>query len=171
MKLPDFLQFEPFNQLRQQMGAEELGDFVFFDPKRHLTGLELLELEKTGLAAKGEDLRPLGDYTLAYKNARVLAYRLNVEGQGIGVYHLGDCLKVQQWWSVDKHIDLQVAFKPPEGMKVCQDCLHRLRYQGFDGARSRHQDYSKRIVQAFDVTGFFDQYPHYPIEENQVPIF
>jgi hypothetical protein len=130
-----------------------------------------LELEKTGLAAKGEDLRPLGDYTLAYKNARVLAYRLNAEGQGIGVYHLGDCLKVQQWWSVDKHIDLQVAFKPPEGMKVCQDCLHRLRYQGFDGARSRHQDYSKRIVQAFDVTGFFDQYPHYPIEENQVPIF
>ncbi|BFM15196.1 hypothetical protein R50073_13790 [Maricurvus nonylphenolicus] len=171
MKLPDFLQFDPFNQLRQQMGAEELGDFVFFDPKRHLTGLELLALGKTGLPARGEDLRPLGDYTLAYKNARVLSFRLNAEGKPAGVYHLADCLKVQQWANVDKSIELQVAFEPPQGMKVCQDCLHRLRYQGFDGARSRHQDYSKRIVQAFDSQGFFEKYPHYPIEESQAPIF
>lgn len=34
MKLPDFLEFEPFNQLRNTMGAEQLGDFVFFDPKK-----------------------------------------------------------------------------------------------------------------------------------------
>lgn len=74
MKLPDFLEFEPFNTLRNTMSADNLGDFVFFDPRKNLTGLERIELEHNGLTIKPECLYTASDFTLVYKNSRVLIY-------------------------------------------------------------------------------------------------
>jgi hypothetical protein len=175
MKLPDFLNFDPFNELRRRMGAEALGEFVFFDPKRHLTGLELLELNKAGLDADAGELRILDDFTLAYKNARVLVYRTDGEAhredEGRVMFHLANCPHVNQWQSVERPVAVKVASCAPESTQVCESCLQRLHYQGFDGVRQRHRDYSQRIYQDFDVAGFFEQYPSYPIEQAAAPVF
>ncbi len=169
MKLPDFLNFDPFNELRQRMGAEALGDFVFFDPKHHLTGLELLELNKAGLDTYAGELRVLDDFTLAYKNARVLVYRSTDQEKEVPVFHLADCAKVYQWRVSE--LPVKVTNGELEAGQVCEDCLHRLNYQGFDSVRQRHRDYSQRIFQGFDVTGFFEKYPSYPVEQASAPVF
>ena len=179
MKLPDFLNFDPFNELRQRMGAEALGDFVFFDPRRHLTGLELLELKKSGLDADAGELRVLDDFTLAYKNARVLVYRTDEEAEGKvesrsesrAKFHLANCPQFQQRQVSEQPVAVKVASCVPASIQVCESCLQRLHYQGFDGVRQRHRDYSQRVYQDFDVAGFFEKYPSYPIEQAAVPVF
>lgn len=179
MKLPDFLSFSPFNDLRQRMGADALGDFVFFDPKHHLTGLELLELNKAGLDTDAGELRVLDDFTLAYKNARVLVYRPDREVdsetgrkvEGKVMFHLANCPQFHQWQSAEQPVAVKVASCVSASTQVCESCLQRLRYQGFDGVRQRHRDYSQRIYQDFDVAGFFEQYPSYPIEQSAAPVF
>ena len=179
MKLPDFLSFEAFNQLRQTMGAEELGDFVFFDPKRHLTGLQRLSLEREGLALSPAELRPLGDFTLAYKDTRVLLYQPPVSAeQGRLFYHLADCPSVYElqgnetephWWVRANNPNLIYS---NVDYRVCSQCLQRLRYQDFDAARNRHREYSKRVQEDFDLEAFFLRYPSYPINEQQTaPVF
>ena len=49
MELIDFLEFEPFNQMRERMGTDQLGQFELFDPERHLTGDERSELARQGM--------------------------------------------------------------------------------------------------------------------------
>jgi len=181
MFLPDFLTFEPFNQLRRDMGAEELGDFTFFDPKRHVTGLERLSLCGEGLEVALHELRVLNDFTLAYKDCRVQLSPCvdetppsERETAVSGVYHLADCptvidLRSQEptllnggLWRVRCNGEVSVA-----GNRVCRQCLQRLRYQDFDGVRQRHREYSERVEQAFDLNDFFKHYPAYPLDETE----
>lgn len=186
MFLPDFLQFEAFNQLRREMGAEELGDFVFFDPKRHVTGLERLSLGREGLEVSVNELRVLNDFTLAYKDCRVLLYQAETGQRASGVeastnatYHLAECPAVVSLRSVDSDFLSANAWRVrgngealAESGSVCRQCLQRMRYQNFDAVRQRHREYSERVEQDFDPQAFFKQYPSYPLHEAEsVPIF
>ena len=72
MKLPDFRNFESFNELRKKVGTQGLGYFESFDLVSHLTGTERSALENPGVLLKADGLRVLPDQTLAIKNNRVL---------------------------------------------------------------------------------------------------
>lgn len=73
MELTNFLEFEPFNQMRECMGTDQLGQFELFDPDRHLTGEERSVLARHGLLLPRSSLGRLLDYCLCYKNSRWLS--------------------------------------------------------------------------------------------------
>ncbi|GAA5316464.1 MAG: hypothetical protein AseanaTS_16680 [Candidatus Pelagadaptatus aseana] len=176
MKLPDFLQFEPFNRLREAMGAEDLGDFVFFDPKKNLTGLERIELANQGLPVNPKVLQAASDFTLVFKDSRVLIYHPAPQQPGDWHYHLAECDQVQSLRTHNLLQQLQAKTALPQSeignYKVCSDCLQKLRYQNFDAARQRHREYSQRIADEFSLDSFFDKYPVYPVEiKQETPIF
>lgn len=167
MKLPDFLQFEPFNELRATMGAETLGAFEFFDPRLHLTAEERTRLAE-GLVLNWSTLRCLHDYTLAYKNSRVLVW-LEEPGQSWAApgYHLAYCRALQELRRQRPTQPVRIATElpPPDPWpwRVCPECLQQLRFQGYDGARTRHRDYSDRVLENFDLAEFYARYPLYPV--------
>lgn len=168
MILPDFLDFEPFNLLRQTMGATELGQFEFFDPQQHLTAEELKALETVGLKVPLAGVRSLADSTLAYKNSRVLLYPLGQRGEPI--YHLASCDLLQQARANSVGIDWAATVVSPEvdgqACHVCSACLQTMQYQSFDAVRSRHREYSQRVRDNFSVLDFFKRYPCYPLQEK-----
>lgn len=174
MELPDFLEFGPFNLLRQKMGANALGDFVFFDPQRHLTGQELLQLKSDGgIEISVAALRVHEDFTLIYKNARVLVALSEPESQASTaskLYHLADCSQVALWRNRLAHLPLRVATREMSGA-VCTECLQRLRYEGFDRGRSRHQPYNERVREGFDLQLYYQRYPCYPVAESESVVF
>lgn len=167
MKLPDFLEFEPFNRVRARMGAESLGAFEFFDPVLHLTAQER-ETLAGGLTLGWSALRCLHDYTLAYKNSRVLLW-VNSGGESWAApcYHLAFCRPLQRLHRQQPQWRVQIAtvLPPPDSWpwRVCPDCLQQLQFRGFDAARTRHRDYSDRVLETFELSEFFHQYPLYPI--------
>lgn len=178
MKLPDFLQFEPFNRLRERMGADQLGAFEFFDPTLHLTAAEREQLIE-GLRLGWAQLRCLHDYTLAYKNSRVLLWidqASLAEATGGGdvgsgwaapCYHLADCrsLRAVRRAAPEARVVVGTALPPPDPWpwRVCPDCLQQVQFRGFDAARARHRDYSDRVLEQFDLGDFFRDYPLYPV--------
>lgn len=167
MKLPDFLDFAEFNRLREAMGAEELGAFEFFDPRLHLTADERVELE-SGIETGWGALRCMHDYTLAYKNSRVLL-GLQVPGTDAQaqIYHLAYCRILQHWRREQPQQRLWLGTTQPEASvwpkRVCPDCLQQLQFQGYDAARARHRNYSERVLDEFDLAEFFQRYPVYPL--------
>ena len=170
MKLPDFLGFEPFNTLRERMGAEQLGAFEFFDPRLHLTAAERSELAD-GLTVGWSQLRCMHDYTLAYKNSRILLWFEDVPGRttdsSVPCYHLAYCRGLQMLRRQEPdqrvHIGTQLPAPDPWPWRVCPRCLQQLEFRGFDAARGRHRDYSERILETFQLSDFFRQYPAYPL--------
>lgn len=182
MKLPDFTEFEPFNELRARMGAEELGDFVFFDPHLNLTGHERLSLEREGLEIDDEHFRVGSDFTLIYKDSRVLLFKQEAESlpatsSTTSYYHLASCSEVEaivtsglkgSSWLARTTIPSGVE----DSFQVCTGCLQRIQYQHFDRHRHRHRGYSDRVQQAFDLSDFFSGYPMYPVSaQASGPIF
>lgn len=175
MKLPDFLQFAPFNRLREVMGAEKLGAFEFFDPRLHLTAAERKEL-MAGVRLGWAQLRCLHDYTLAYKNSRVLLWIEAPGGVEVGpgwaapCYHLAFCRSLQavRRAAPEQRLAVATALPPPDPWpwRVCPECLQQLQFRGFDAARARHRDYSDRVLEQFDVDDFFREYPVYPITSD-----
>jgi hypothetical protein len=176
VKLPDFLEFEPFNQLRNTMGAEQLGDFVFFDPKKNLTGLERIELETRGLKVNDKTLQGASDFTLVFKDSRVLVFNPQPTDLDDWHYHLADCDIIQKYREQQTLNQLQAKTTLPisesGSYTVCPHCLQKLRYQNFDAARQRHREYSQRIADEFCLDSFFEKYPIYPVEiKQETPIF
>ncbi|MGH1373918.1 MAG: hypothetical protein ACRBBW_17900 [Cellvibrionaceae bacterium] len=189
MKLPDFIEFEPFNGIRERMGADTLGDFVFFDPHLNLTGHERLSLEREGLEVDDEHFRVGGDFTLIYKDSRVLLFldecstttvtatSTETIGSQKRPYHLASCAEVEailkcglkgSRWLARTHL----RSVEQEHCEVCTGCLQRIQYQNFDKHRHRHRGYSDRVQQDFDLSDFFSRYPMYPVgPETSIPIF
>lgn len=157
MKLPDFLQDEAFNRLRQHMGATELGQFELFDPSRQLTWSEREALAGPGLNVAGNDLRVLKDKTLAYKNSRVW-----VEQEG--VYHLAYCQPMQSLRHHGPQLHTGTSEWPAskEG-GVCLECLALLQYQGIDARRLRRTEFVEQMREHFSLEEFCREYPFYPI--------
>ncbi len=176
MKLPDFLDFSPFNDLRQQMRAEQLGQFEFFDPSKHLSGDERTVLATSGLSVIANELRVLNDFTLAFKNSRVLLFLVAPQAAVDWLYHLADCQRLHEWRQRDVGQTWQISVTRPtveggasDGYRVCPACLQRLGYKHFDAGRQRHRHHSERIQQEFDLAEFFRRYPVYPVQETQQP--
>jgi hypothetical protein len=158
MKLPDFLSFEAFNRLRQEMGASELGHFDFFDPKLQLSTREREDLAKVGLSVSAEALRELEDLSLAFKDGRVLVYA-HLESD---TFHLSQCDRLRQLQASGGVVIL--ATQTLGEAKVCGDCLQRLHYKGFDMIRNRHRQYSENIRARFSSAEYFTMFPSYPIK-------
>ena len=161
VKLPDFLHYEPFNQLRAKMQTEELGHFEFFDPRIHLTGGERSTLARTGLKLIDSPLLLLSDHTLGYKNSRVavtFADHVHVSGCKTLVHHGQDYRNIRVVTSDDAS----------EQCAVCSECLHLLRYQGFDAYKERKAVYSQQVLEEFTLEQFFAFYTLYPVKCHEM---
>ena len=154
MKFPDFSAFEPLQRLRQKMAADRLGHYEFFDPLRHLTGVERLALTH-GIELPVGAVRTLDDKTFAYKNARVLLWSADVMQQAS--YHLCECDQLPVFERVC------VGVNPPENAQVCSACLDHLQYQGHNSHRHRHQAYYAEVRKGFRAEDFFSRFRHYPV--------
>lgn len=159
MELPDFLNFEPFNQLREKIGTDHLGQFEFFDPDIHLTGEERSKLAREGFEVRAGSIRLLSDHTLAYKNSRIVLLDK-------GTYHLSECdqRSSHSTWTIVTSLQ---ALGP---RSVCQTCLHQLRYKGFDQNKQRKAAYSQHLLDQFNLEDFFTTYPLYPIRSHEMTL-
>ena len=185
MKLLDFTEFEPFNKLRQKVGATKLGYFELFDPEFHLTGSERSELELSGRLLTIDEVKILPDKTLAIKNSRVLVYYPDEnwyrDKREFPTYHVAYCSQLDelaksisngQWLATTKlaeDYDLvklrsngQVSLVS-HGFAVCKHCLHTLRYKNFDEFRNRRRGYSETVLNQFRLHDFYKLYQQYPL--------
>lgn len=185
MKLPDFIEFEPFNALREKMGTTDLGFFELFDPTIHLTGSERSALESAGVLLKSNEFRVLPDKTLAIKNSRVLAYipdeSWHRNRREYPTYHLAWCSQletlsvespVQDFLATTKVADDYSVLKirgsgevslSEQGLVVCKHCLHALRYRDYDEFRNRRRGYSQKVLNEFKLKDFYRFYQQYPL--------
>lgn len=181
MKLPDFTKFEPLNHLRNQMGATELGTFKPSYSPDKLTLEELNRLARSGIDIPLDELRVLKDGTLAYKDSRVLLYIRDVylyKGgeETLPKFHVSDCRTLQDMRDKkrferyvvairdDGSFELNIAQKGADRLlpamrrlNVCQNCLAKLRFDGFDYSLPHHQKMG--LVSGFSIARFFGQYP------------
>lgn len=155
MELPDFLNFKPFNTMRERMGTDRLGYFEMYDPKRHLSGEERSTLRMQGLSVPRSALYFLGDHTLAYKNSRV---GLVVED----VLHVTRCKAVTGF---EKGVVVADDEALVGGVSACKACLHHLRFDGLDLDKERKHHHNQRVIQQFSLARFFESYPDYPLFE------
>lgn len=156
MRLYDFLADPSLNQLRQQMGAQELGQFELFDPSKQLTYAEREALEEQGLEALSNELRVLKDKTLALKNSRVWLKHEN--------YHVAHCAQVQQLRHHSQPVLLGTYTWPQhKDYSVCLECLALLQYQGVDARRLRRTEFAEQISEHFSLAEFIKDYPFYPL--------
>ncbi|RRJ85050.1 hypothetical protein [Aestuariirhabdus litorea] len=184
MKLVDFLEFEPFNRLRAAMGTRRLGYFELFDPRYHLTGAERIRLEQEGIGVSPWQVQRLVDGTFAFKNSRVVCYLANqgTAAAGGDHYHLTDCsLLLQALASVDgQERPLMVSTAPSGALptrvgnqqgvrpfKVCEQCLQKLGFEGFDAQRNRRRGWSLQLLDAFTPARFFARYRQYPVKPEE----
>src|SRR5271165_3863703 len=100
MKLPDFLKDPDLNELRRRMGASELGAFRLSVNPYRFTMAELERLIDAGIdLASLDEVRPLPDRTLSYKDRRVLLHRRDVpvmfasraQRRELPHFHLSNC--------------------------------------------------------------------------------
>lgn len=166
MKLPDFLEFEPFNELRQKMQAEHLGKFELFDSRIHITGWERELLSTKGINLSAAEVRILPDNTLAYKNSRIALISQVDDGD----LHIASCEQVRSLRETRNQVctaatDLS-EIKQASEQKVCGACLQVLSYKGFDNSRNRRQVYSEEIQSSFSLEEYFKKYPAYPLESK-----
>ena len=152
------------------MGASELGHFDLFDPKVQLSTHEREGLAREGLAIAVSSIKALDDLTLAYKDGRVAVFSPEQNGR----FHVSYCADLQRLG--EQNATLQAATVEPRSQasaqtQVCEDCLQRLRYEGFDMIRHRHRHYSEGILGRFTLANFFLVYSAYPIKLNDTPKF
>ena len=158
MELPDFNDFEPFNKLRNKMGATKLGYFELFDPRFHLTGVERSDLEQQGKIVNVNTLHQLLDFTLVYKNTRIWL-------ETSSCYHLASC-KLLPIANSEVHIGTSLKALT-KTVPVCKACLQKLQYQGFDDQKARKEVYSQQVFEKFNLAAFWIQFHLYPVSEKR----
>lgn len=158
MKLPDFLQDDGLNRLRQKMKAEQFGEFELFDAERQLTSAELELLETGEISINSAVLRVLKDKTLAYKNSRIWLH-------DNGFYHLAYCQRVQALRHRADTLTVGTGDIPfnKNGPGICLECLSVLQYQGVDARRMRRSEFAEQISEHFSLVDFKQEYPFYPV--------
>jgi len=185
VKLPDFRDFQSFNELREKIGTEEFGYFELFDPAVHLTGAERSVLENPGMLLKADGLRVLPDKTLAIKNSRVLVYVPDEiwyrNHREYPTYHLAWCSQLEAQLVEHPVLEYLVTTKISDdykllkirnsgevslsehGLVVCKHCLHTLRYRDYDEFRNRRRGYSQKVLNEFSLKSFYHFYQQYPL--------
>jgi hypothetical protein len=183
MKLPNFFNFAPLNDLKRRMGlpADTYGTFAG-DPER-LTAEERVLLESgEGIEVTFDQLTVLPDKTLAFKDSRVLLYIRDVHVYGSRQrkdwyprYHLANCTTLQEM-TAGGRFDRYVIASETGGeftlnmitgakrrserqrLPVCQNCLAALAFNGFSLQKDRSA--RRKIVETFAPAQFFAVYPH-----------
>lgn len=158
MQLPDFSEFAPFNELREKMGTDKLGYFELFDPKYHLTGDERSDLDRRGLSISMGQLHHLLDFTLVYKNSRVF-----IEDRTC--YHVAFCSDLNISLNQVRIGTSDKALSKP--LPVCQACLQKLHYKGYDKMKARKEAYSRQVLEKFSLESFGLTYHLYPVSEKR----
>lgn len=157
MELIDFLTFEPFNQLRERMGTDQLGQFELFDPDRHLTGDERSALARNGMVLPRSLLGRLLDHCLCYKNSRVSI----VVDDALHVAHC-DLFPERDQYKVG------TSARAFEGQPlVCQACLQILNYKGYDEHKARKEHYNRQVLERFTLDAFWSGYLLYPLNRDR----
>lgn len=183
MKLPDFLIWSELNALRQQMGAYELGELSLKADPNRLTEAELEKLVNGGLDVAVDEVRVLPDGTLAYKDSRVLVYIRDVASygrrqsggtEGLPRFHFANCdtlQKMRQEKRYDRYVvaarqdglfevnlieNNRIVQSSPERLRVCQNCLAALAFDGF--SMSMQKEARLKRVGGFRLERFFELY-------------
>ena len=146
MKLIDFTNEPELNELRHKMGAQDLGRFELFDPKKHLTWQEKKSLAENLVNVSVALLHAQSDKTLAYKNS----YILSAIGDEVHFAYC-DALKNKINKAGLNQVDVSLKWDLFKGKSVCHYCLHAIGYEGFDVYRHRHQEYNQKILQSFKL--------------------
>lgn len=181
MKLIDFYIFEPFNNVKASMGIPRnvYGELKIKIQEGRLSEMELERLTSPdGLEIKFDQITILPDGTLSYKNSRVILYIRDVatySGQNTEPkFHISNCATLQRMRSdgkfnryvISTRIDGQFTINRIQNnksisqlsdLKVCQNCLAKLNFDGFSGG-IQHPE-KKNIVQNFKIGDFFNKYP------------
>ena len=156
IELPDFLDFEPFNELREKMQATELGFFEIFNPLHHLTGIERSDLDRVGVTLARQQLTYLLDFTLVYKNSRVIV----ADARRFHVAYCSD-------FPLQETLVASTSIVDAEVLNVCEHCLARLHYKGYEPLKARKEAYSLQVLDQFQLSQFWAQFPLYPISEKR----
>ncbi len=182
MKLPDFLRDAGLNDLRERMGAADLGTFRLSVNPYRFTMAELECLIDDGIDVDNLDrVRPLPDRTLSYKDRRVLLYRRDLPVLATGRaqqrelphFHAAECPIVQRLRAADRAARHVVCAREDgsfrvnlvqggavgsslERLPVCEECLVELAFDGFSPDLPR--DVRVRSLAGFTVTRFFTKY-------------
>jgi hypothetical protein len=179
MKLTDFLAFKPFNDLRRQMGADELGEFSLSLNWEEISLEEVAKLQKEGIDVELDDIKFLNDGSIAYKNRRVLLYirdwRQHGRYQSYPKFHITNCQTLEdmtakgrfQRYVVSTRTDGIFNYnlinsngleaKKEEKLDVCKNCLKALNYNNY------LEDYAKAF-KMFDLDEFFIRFTCSPIQ-------
>lgn len=157
MNLTDFLNFEPFNEMRDKMGADRLGQFELFDPDVHLTGDERSVLARQGMAIERQRIGRLLDFTLSYKNTRVVLVERNR-------LHIAHCPELPEGDPVTIATSLRPFDHPP---RVCPACLQHLTFKGYDETKARKERYNASVLDRFSLEEFWKEYPPYPLNRDR----
>lgn len=195
MKLPDFYNFQPLNELRRRMGLQdcEYGNVVIAVAAARLTADELDSLaSEDGLVVSIDQVDVLDDSTLSFKGSRVLLYIRDHtffadRGEGRRVdpkFHIANCetlrsMKQKKRFEryvvssrVDGHFNINIiesqrSRKELMKLSVCKNCLNELKYNGY-GLSVKKKD-RRAIVESFQIEKFFEVYPR--SLHTDVPIY
>jgi hypothetical protein len=170
MRLPNFLDDPDLNALRAQMGAAELGSFRLSVNPYRFTVRELEQLIVDGIEVKYlDEVRPLEDRTLSYKDRRVLLYTRDAPDH----FHFSNCPTVRGMrerggsgrhavsaredgnFKVDVVLGNQVQ-SMLRRLPVCEACLSELSFDNF--SENLPPTDRVRALAGFTVTRFFEKY-------------
>ena len=180
MDLPNFLEFKGLLRLKRTMGIppNKLGSLRAIEVRRvGATRDEIRQLAEEGLEVEKKDVVPLPDGTLSYKDRRVLLYIRDVSQYGGNYsdprFHFSNCTTLQQMRRDHRSERFVIASREDglfpvryinrghqEDMRrldVCQNCLDRLNYKGFQ--LGMHRNIRQAAVQKFSIAEFFTAYP------------
>jgi hypothetical protein len=180
MKLPDFLEFKPFNDIRREMGAHELGEFSLNLNWEEISLEEVAILEKEGIDVDVSDLKFLNDGTIAYKNRRVLLYirdwKIHGNYSSLPKFHISHCSTLEDMirqgrfkrYVVSTRTDgifnfnliqsnENQVYNREEKLDVCKNCLKYLNYNDYSSDRYK-------AFETFDLNEFFARFACSPIK-------
>jgi hypothetical protein len=179
MKLPNFLVSDDLVRLKSSMGIprNKLGDLQAIEIRRgRTTPEELRQLGEEGLEVDKEDVLPLSDGTLSYKDRRILLYIRDISHYGGNYsepkFHFADCATVGQMrenlrfgrFVIADHENgifelryVNSGRRDKKRLRVCQNCLDRLNYKGFQ--LNMRPDARRAAVRDFSIPDFFTAYP------------
>jgi hypothetical protein len=191
MKLPDFLSNAELNNLRAEMGANFLGDLTLTNDAKRLTLQELDELTGDGIDIESLDqVETFKDNTLVYKNRRVILYIRDVAEYGsrrkrddsLPRFHVANCRTLIEMRLQKRLLRYVVAARVDgkfqinriskgtktigslEALKVCQNCLECLGFDGFHSAITPAK--RQEVVGSFTLGRFFSQYPQTVLNDD-----
>lgn len=179
MKLPDFLEFKPFIDIRREMGAHELGEFSLSLNWEEISLEDVAKLEKEGIDVGLGEIKFLKDRTIAYKNRRVLLYirdwKTHESYSGLPKFHVSHCSTLENMINNGRFKRYVVStrtdgifllnliksnenqiFEKEEELDVCKNCLLNLGYYA-------DRTDANKAVRMFDLSEFFIRFTCSPL--------